>query len=173
EVDGMVPFGGVERGPAEGVDTGNVRHGGAGELAHGGDEHIGGEQVAVAGADLPFRGGFVVFGVADLGVEADVAFEIVFACYASHVVVDIGLLGETPGPIGAGLVGRRVQGAGYVAWCAWVRLFPPAAGDVVGAFNDGEIVYSDPQEFQPDTERTEPAPDDADRRRCHGSSVGR
>ncbi|MGY3104590.1 hypothetical protein ACVWW7_001217 [Bradyrhizobium sp. LM6.9] len=117
------------------VDLGRLWRG---KAAGGHDVMAAGDRCAVVGGELPAFGRFVPFGFGHLGLEADVAPEIVAVGDEAEIAQDLGLGGVffRPGP---GLVEFRIERIAVIdgldiAARAGITVPVPGAADIAGFF---------------------------------------
>ena len=142
QVHVVVPAGTMEMGAAEILDTGQRRVGGLVELAGGGDQHPGGQGVAIGERQLPDAIFVTVVGLGHFGVEADVPIQVVLARTVLLVGEDFLLRCEAAAPGVMALEGKRIQMRGHIAGGAGVGVVTPAATHVVAFFNHQNILFA-------------------------------
>src|SRR5439155_11456011 len=99
-------------------------------------------------------------GVAHLGAEADARAQPVFVGAVAQIGEDLGLRREAARPVVLGLERERVEVRRNVAGRARVAVLAPAAADLVGFFEDDEVVDARAPERDGHAEPAEAGPDD-------------
>ena len=130
----MAPAGGVEGGSGEPVPTLDVGHARAVQLAHGRDHGVGLNYAPDAGLvahrDLPEGPGFVPVEGLDLGLEGDLAAQVIAIGHAAEVLQQDRLGGEVLRPVVVGLKAVGVDVVGGVHPATRIGVLEPGAADV-------------------------------------------
>ena len=161
EVHVVVPLSGVEGGALEALEAGDAGDLGLAEAAHAGHEHLRGEPTA-GRVDDPALPVVVPARLRDGVAEANVRIHVEVTGAAAQVVLDLVPGGEGAAPAGVRGEAERVEVGGHVARDAGVGVVAPRAADVVGTFEQDEVL--DPLLLEPDghAEAGEAGADDRD-----------
>ena len=139
EVEIVVPPRRVEGGAREAVEAGDGRDERFGERAGRGHEHVGGP-VAAARGEAPAGGLVVPHGLRHVVIVADMLGDAPPLGHVAEVGPDLGLWRETSAPTRVRRERELVEVRLHVAGGAGVRVVAPHAAEVVGPFEEHEVV---------------------------------
>ena len=159
QVDGVVPPGGVEQRPGEGVEPVDVGQAWLGQAAGGGDQDLRAAprrstyDTASAGPSRPRRR-------ARARCRSRSVAEAVVVGDAAQIGLDLRLGGVRRRPVGVAGEGERVELAGHVAAGTGIGVVAPGAADVVGLLDHHEVGLAVLEELDRGAEPGEAGADD-------------
>ena len=162
EVVAVVPAGGVERGPGERVEAGQVGHHRPVQLAQRGHQHVRDDLLAGRGPHRPGAGGLVVRRSGHLDAGAHAVEDAGLGGGALQVGEDLRLAGVAVPPVRVRRPRPGVQRRRGVAGRARVGVVAPDAADLVGLLEHGDVADAGPEQLGGDTEAAEAGADDDD-----------
>ena len=154
----MIPARGVEGLALEAIEAGNLRVDRPVQLAYCADHGAGLQGFTTGQRQRPQPAGLVELGPDDLGIEADVALQVVLARAVALVVEDLGLLAVAVLPGVMRLEGIR----GDVAAGPRIGVLAPGAADLARLLQDHEVVDTRLLQVVAETKTAKAGADDRD-----------
>ena len=161
QVVSVVPRRRVEQRALEALDAGDVGKPGLAQSADRRHEDVGGH-LAAGRLDPPPPVRRLPARLQGLVAEADVRADAEAVGALHQVVLDLGLVGERPGPLRVRRERERVEAGGDVALAARVGVVAPRAADLVRALEEDEVLDARLAQADAQPEPGEAAADDRD-----------